>query len=97
MEVSQVVEIIVALLGFIGTIATVIVSNNKKSAEIDAKLEKNQAVQDERIQELTREVRDHNNFARRMPVVEEQISQLTKRLDDTVKEMATLKVSLIKN
>ena len=34
------------------------------------------------IEELTREVREHNNFARRMPVVEEQIKTINKRLDD---------------
>ena len=50
------------------------------------KTEKNtaiaQAVTDTKIQELTREVRLHNNFAQRMPVVEEQIKVINPRLTD---------------
>ena len=50
------------------------------------KTEKNtaiaQAVTDTKIQELTREVRLHNNFAQRMPVVEEQIKVINHRLTD---------------
>ena len=45
-------------------------------AKLDAKLEKHIAVVDTKIEELTREVREHNNFARRMPVVEEKVSRL---------------------
>ena len=41
---------------------------------------KTQAVTEARLDELTREVREHNNFARRMPVVEEQIKDLSRRL-----------------
>lgn len=40
-----------------------------------------QAVTDEKITELTREVREHNHFARRMPVVEEQIRVLDRRME----------------
>jgi hypothetical protein len=43
---------------------------------------KNQAVTDTKLQELTREVREHNNFARRMPVVEEQIKVMNHRIND---------------
>lgn len=41
-----------------------------------------QAVTETRLEELTREVREHNNFARRMPVVEEQVKVINHRLDD---------------
>ena len=41
-----------------------------------------QAVTDTKIEELTREVREHNGFARRMPVVEQQIKSIHHRLDD---------------
>jgi hypothetical protein len=47
------------------------------------KLETQQAVTDTKIEELTREVRAHNNFAQRMPVVEEQI----KSIKGTVNEL----------
>jgi polyhydroxyalkanoate synthesis regulator phasin len=58
-------------------------SANKKLVN-DLKLEvtKNQAVTDTKIEELTREVREHNNFARRMPVVEEQIKVINHRIED---------------
>ena len=49
-------------------------------AKLDAKLEKHIAVVDTKIEELTREVREHNNFARRMPVVEEKVAQLEQRI-----------------
>ena len=47
-------------------------------AKLDAKLEQHQAVTDTMIEELTREVREHNNFARRVPVLEEKIANLEK-------------------
>lgn len=49
-------------------------------AKLDAKLEKHIAVVDTKIEELTREVREHNNFAKRMPVVEEKVAQLEQRM-----------------
>lgn len=49
---------------------------------LDAKLEKHLAVTDVKIDELTREVRMHNNFAQRVPVIEEQIKVANHRIDD---------------
>jgi len=43
---------------------------------------KSQAVMEEKVDELTREVREHNNFAKRMPVVEEQIKVINHRIED---------------
>ena len=43
---------------------------------------KSQAVMETKVDMLTREVRDHNNFARRMPVLEEQIKVINHRIDD---------------
>lgn len=43
---------------------------------------KNQAVMETKVDALTREVREHNNFARRMPVVEEQIKVINHRIED---------------
>ena len=43
---------------------------------------KSQAVMETKVDELTREVRDHNNFAKRMPVVEEQIKVINHRIED---------------
>lgn len=72
------IEIIVAILTLIGVIVTNIGSNRK----IEHSLETSQAVTDCKIEELTREVREHNNFARRMPVVEEQIKVINHRIKD---------------
>ena len=47
---------------------------------------KSQAVTDTKLEELTREVREHNNFARRMPVVEEQIKVINHRIEDVEKK-----------
>ena len=52
------------------TLVGVIISNSRKDA-----------VMEERVSELTREVREHNDFARRMPVVEEQIKVINHRLE----------------
>ena len=43
---------------------------------------KAQAVTDTKLEELTREVREHNNFARRVPVLEEQMKVANHRIDD---------------
>lgn len=64
-------------LALIGVVLTVSASNQK----IQVALEKAQAVFDTKLEELTREVRKHNNFAERMPVVEEQIKTINQRLD----------------
>ena len=48
---------------------------------------KSQAVVETKVEELTREVREHNNFARRMPVVEEQIKVLSHRVTDLEDQM----------
>ena len=47
--------------------------------KIMAELEKHQAVQDEKIDTLTREVRKHNDFATKIPLLEQRISQIEKR------------------
>ena len=44
--------------------------------------QRTQAVTETKVEELTREVREHNNFARRMPVVEEQIKVINHRISD---------------
>ena len=43
---------------------------------------KQQAITDTKLDELTREVREHNNFAQRVPVIEEQIKVINHRIQD---------------
>jgi hypothetical protein len=63
--------IVVAIISSLVTLAGVLIANSKQAAVTETKIE-----------ELTREVREHNNFARRMPVVEEQIKVINHRLSD---------------
>lgn len=76
-------EIIVAVITGCITLAGVLVSNSRS-----------QAVTETRLEELTREVREHNNFARRMPVVEEQIKVENHRIADLETDVEKLKDKL---
>ena len=60
----------------------VIITSNKTTRDVEVKLDKQQAVTETRLEELTREVREHNNFARRVPVLEEQIKVVNHRIAD---------------
>ena len=64
-------------VALIGIIVTALSTNSK--------LDKQYAVMNTELAELTREVREHNNFARRMPVVEEQIKVANHRISDLEK------------
>lgn len=82
MSESIIVAIITGGLSLIGAI----VSNNRTVQSMDAKLDKQQAVTETKLEELTREVRAHNNFAQRIPVLEEQIKVANHRIEDLEKE-----------
>ena len=58
-----------------------IITSSRTQRSVHGRLEKHQAVTATKLEELTREVREHNNFARRMPVVEEEIKTLKKTVD----------------
>lgn len=82
-------EIVVAIIGAgasvlasMITLIGVFVKLKQTNSEIVRNLEISKAVTETKIEELTREVREHNNFARRMPVVEEQIRVINHRFDD---------------
>lgn len=57
-------------------------SNQKMESKIEQQLNTAQAVTDCKIEELTREVREHNNFAKRVPVLEEQVKVANHRIAD---------------
>ncbi len=67
--------------GFLSLIG-VVISNLAASSKMSKELEKAQAVTDTKIEELTREVREHNNFARRVPVLEEKAKVADHRITD---------------
>lgn len=72
------VALITGGLSLVGVVATCLATSKK--SETNMKI--SQAVTDTKIDELTREVRAHNNFAQRMPVVEEQIKVINHRIGD---------------
>lgn len=83
MEITGVrmIEIVVAAITGVLSLIGVVITNSKSNGEIKNELEKSQAVTDCKIEELTREVREHNNFAKRIPVVEEQIKVINHRIE----------------
>lgn len=75
--IQGVISIVVALIAALGI-----------GQKLSHQLEISQAVTDTKIDELTREVREHNNFARRMPVVEEKIDSMERRVENLEKKGA---------
>ena len=69
-------------LSFAGVLVTNLSSNKKLVNDIKLEVTKNQAITDTKIEELTREVREHNNFARRMPVVENEIKHIEEKMTE---------------
>ncbi len=81
------------LITALGSLIAVIVTNKANNEKMlhqmeinqermKAELEKAQAITDTKITELTREVREHNNFAKRVPVLEEQMKVANHRIED---------------
>ena len=82
MSEAIIVALITGLLSLAGVVITCIVTAKKTNTTMQVA----QAITDTKIEELTREVRLHNNFAQRMPVVEEQIKVINHRLQDLERE-----------
>lgn len=78
MSESIIVALITGGLSLIGVVITCLATAKKNETAMKV----SQAVTDTKIDELTREVRQHNNFAQRMPVVEEQIKVINNRIKD---------------
>lgn len=78
MDTAIIVSIISGIFTLAGTIISVVVGFSKASQKAAIQ----QAVTDTKLDELTREVRKHNNFAERLPVVEEQIKVANHRIAD---------------
>jgi len=81
---SIIVAIITGGISLIG----VIISNISSNKKIETQLKVQQAVMDTKIEELTREVRTHNNFAQRVPVLEEQMKVANHRIEDLERKEA---------
>lgn len=76
--ISAAAAVIVGAFSLIG----VIITNSRAGTKIQNDIRISQAVTEERIRELTKEVRMHNDFARRIPVIQEQIKVINHRVAD---------------
>lgn len=75
------IAVITGLFSFLASLVANSSSNKKLVNDLKLEVTKNQAVTDTKLEELTREVREHNNFAKRMPVVETDIKNLTEKVN----------------
>lgn len=75
-------SIIVALITGGLALVGVIHSNRAAADKTQAQISTAQAVTDTKLEELTREVREHNNFAKRVPIIEEQMKVVNHRIGD---------------
>lgn len=75
-------SIVVSIVTGVCSIIGVILAASASSSKLQKQLEISQAVTNTKLEALTAEVRSHNNFAQRMPVVEEQIKAINHRLED---------------
>lgn len=75
-----VAAILSSLIGGSLALVGVIITNNNSNKKAQIQNDKNQAVMGSKLEELTREVREHNDFAKRMPAIEEQIKALVTRI-----------------
>ena len=76
--ISAGAAVVVGVLSLVG----VMITNSRSNSKMQNDIKTAQAVTDERISELTREVRMHNDFARRIPVIEEQLKVANHRVSD---------------
>ena len=76
--ISAGAAVIVGILSLIG----VMITNSRSNTKMQQEMKTSQAVTDEKINELTREVRRHNDFAERIPVLEEKLKVTNHRLSD---------------
>lgn len=86
MSEGIIIAIITALGSFAGVVISNLSSNKKLVGDVKLEFAKYQASTDEKITELTREVREHNNFAKRMPVVENEIKHIENRITNLHKD-----------
>ena len=76
-----IIALITGACSFGASVVAVSSSNKKLVNDLKIEVTKNQAVTDTKLDELTREVREHNNFAKRMPVVEKGIENLEQKVN----------------
>ena len=79
-------SIIVSIITGICSIAAVAITSAASGKKLQQQLEISQAVMNTKLESLTQEVRKHNEFSVRIPVIEEQIKVINHRIDDLERE-----------
>lgn len=79
-------SIIVSAITGICSIVAVVITSAASGKKLQQQLEVSQAVMNTKLENLTQEVRKHNEFSVRIPVIEEQIKVINHRLDDLERE-----------
>jgi len=82
MSEGVIIALITGGFTFVGVLISNFSSNKKLVNDVKLEFTRNQAITDTKIEELTREVREHNNFAKRMPVVENDIKHIEERITE---------------
>ena len=81
MSEGIVIALITGVFSFGASLLANSSSNKKLVSDLKLEVTRNQAITDTKLEELTREVREHNNFAQRMPVVEENIENIKEKIN----------------
>ena len=81
--------IIAGLIAAVSAIIVQVLAGRAQSKALYSELDKNSAVTNTKLEELTREVRAHNGFAQKIPVIEEQIKVANHRIDDLERRNAS--------
>ena len=76
------VEVVVVIISGIVTIIVGVINSAMSQREVNARLDKSQTVMQTKLEDLTREVREHNDFARKIPIIQEQIKAIDRRLSN---------------
>ena len=87
MSDAVLVAIISGVCSMIVGIVSAVIAAKSTGNDVQKKMEISLAVTDTKLTDLTREVREHNNYARRMPLVEEQIKVANHRIEDLEKKV----------
>lgn len=82
MSEGVIIAVITSVVSLVGVIITNLSGNKKLASDIKLEFARYKASTDEKIIELTREVREHNNFAKRMPVVENEIKHIEEKITE---------------
>ena len=85
MSDAVLVAVISGVCSMIVGIVSAVIAAKSTGNDVQKKMEIEQAVTNTKLDELTREVREHNDFAKRVPVLEEKIIVANHRIDDLEK------------